>query len=77
MGPLASEAQYQRVQNAIQAAKNEGVEVTSPSLPHEVTAEDSGLINGYYVAPTILSGESLRWTIATSSKFKLSLLGNL
>lgn len=64
MGPVASEAQYEKIQRLIQTALDEGCELVcgGPGKPE-------GLEQGYYVKPTIFGGVSNEKTIAREEVF--------
>lgn len=64
IGPLASQKQFDRIQHYINAGINEGAEllVGGPGKP-------DGLIDGYYVQPTVFAGVRSEMTIAREEIF--------
>lgn len=64
IGPVASEAQYQRVQGLIARAIDEGSELVAGGL-----GRPEGLEKGYYVRPTIFANVTNDMTIAREEVF--------
>jgi aldehyde dehydrogenase (NAD+) len=64
IGPLASQKQYDRIQQYIQAGINEGAELLVGGLGHP-----EGLENGFYVKPTVFAGVRNDMVIAREEIF--------
>ena len=72
VGPVVSEAQFEKVQRLIQIAIDEGAEVVAGGL-----GRPEGVQRGYFVQPTVLAGVTNDMTIAREEIFGpvLTLIG--
>ena len=64
IGPVASRAQYDKIQRLIQSGIDEGAELVAGGL-----GRPDGLEVGYYVRPTVFAGVGNRMTIAREEIF--------
>jgi len=64
IGPMASQKQFERIQHYIKLGMDEGAEVLIGGL-----GKPDGLLDGFYVKPTIFTGVSNRMTIAQEEIF--------
>ncbi|WP_312789510.1 aldehyde dehydrogenase family protein [Sphingobacterium sp.] len=64
IGPMASKKQFERIQHYIKLGMDEGAEVLIGGL-----GKPDGLLDGFYVKPTIFTGVSNRMTIAQEEIF--------
>lgn len=64
LGPVASRAQYDKIQRLIQAGIDEGARLAAGG-----TGRPEGLDTGYYVRPTVFAGVDNRMTIAREEIF--------
>jgi acyl-CoA reductase-like NAD-dependent aldehyde dehydrogenase len=64
MGPVISQAQYDKIQGLIEIAINEGAELVAGGL-----GKPQGLAQGYYVKPTVFAKVNNKMTIAQEEVF--------
>ena len=64
IGPMASQKQFERIQHYIKLGMDEGAEILTGGL-----GKPDGLLDGFYVKPTIFTGVSNRMTIAQEEIF--------
>ena len=64
IGPMASQKQFERIQHYIKLGRDEGAEILTGGL-----GKPDGLLDGFYVKPTIFTGVSNRMTIAQEEIF--------
>jgi aldehyde dehydrogenase (NAD+) len=64
MGPVISQAQYDKIQGLIEIAINEGAELVAGGL-----GKPQGLEQGYYVKPTVFANVDNKMTIAQEEVF--------
>ena len=65
MGPVANEAQYERILALIDAGKEEGAEVVAGGEP----AHGGDLDKGFFISPTVFSEVDNRMTVAQEEIF--------